>query len=302
MAIWLLLLSCAGVVRVDDPTPDPPVPPDTAPPVTTTDVFTYEAPVVDVLFVIDASCSMAPKTAALIGSLQGMVDDWTAAGFDFHAGVVNIDESPVHGELVRVDGVGWADPSQANPGQMLMQLAAAVPDPSATESGRSAAYKALDWADEPGEANEGFLREGSEIAVIVHTDERDQSGSDPVNEAEFVNYMLGLREPERVAFHSIVGTEDYSNLSESIGGIVWSVDNTPYGPPLQAMTDTIDPTLLELSASPIESSLELRIVHADLTETMVDSDGYLYDDESNTVQMLTLPSSGDTVEITYELP
>ena len=110
-----------------------------------------------------------------------------------------------------------------------------------------------------------------------------------------------LRETGRVAFHSIAGSVDYSQVSEAVGGVVWSVDNTPYGPPLQAMTDMIDPTLLVLSAPAVQSSIEVRIIDPDLVETVASAADYVYDSDENAVEMVKIPENGNTLEITYEV-
>jgi hypothetical protein len=320
MWIWLLL-SCRPAeetpVPKDDPVPpeDTDLPPedtatppdDTAPPAPTgtpvSDSVTYTPPQIDVLFVIDASNSMISKTTTLTASLGGMVRDWDDLGFDYHAGVTNIDESNEHGWLEEVGGVKWVDNDIATPGSLLVGMVEAVGDPSSAESGREAAFKALQLSDELGEPNYGFLRDGSQIAIVVHTDEADQSGDTPVTEQEFIDYLLTLRPLEDVSFSAIAATSDYVTIANGVGGVVWSVDNTPYGPALQAITDQLHQFVVTLSQPVVLGTIEVRVTEPDATERVLDRSDWVVDSIAGTIELVgDLPQDGATVTIDYLTP
>ncbi len=267
--------------------------------VSVTDEFSYEQTIIDVLYVLDTSGSMTAASEVLIGSLSAQVVDWTARGFDFQAGATSIDEGVDHGKLTMINGNKWADNTLPNPGMTLEALAHAVDDPSPAESGRAAAYKALQMTA-PGAYNDGFLRDGSELAVIVHTDESDQSGPNPVTQQEFIDYLLELRDPDRVSFHSIAASQDYLEVTQAVGGVQWGVDNTPYGPALRAMSDTFDQMLFTLSEVADEASIEVLVIEPDFTEVVLVPDEYSYDAARNTVELTDYgPEVGATIEITY---
>ncbi len=267
------------------------------------DSFTYEAPVVDVLFILDTSSSMISKTETLISGLNGLVQDFVELGFDYHIGVTNIDETNNHGHLEGFDGAKWSSPEHPTPVAQLVGLVESVTDPSVLESGRSAAYKALELTDGSEEPNFGFLRDGSQVAVIVHTDETDQSGNNPINEADFITYMVELRDPGDSAFHSIAGTADYLALTNGVGGIGWSVDNTPYGPALQAIVDHFNKTQLTLSMPAVAGSFEIRVIEPDSTERLLLSTDFVHDSVEGTLELVSnVPQDGATVEVDYLTP
>lgn len=316
-ALWTLVVVGCGPGEVDPPDDLPTDIPtvvdsavdtatDTAPPVEPvepiTDVFTYAAPTVDLFFVVDASTSMIDEVDVLIGALDNIVATWDALGIDYHAGVVDMDESPTHGHLLTVDGYRWADPSHPEPGTLLRQLVGSVSDPSSVEAGRAAAYKALNLTD-AGEPNEGFLRADSELAIIIFGDADDQSTNQPVSPSEFVDYLNGLRsEPEMVSLHAIAATTDYMSMSTAVGGIVWSIDNSPFGPVLDAITDSFERTnIFALSAPAVPESVLVRVIETDAVESTLAANILVYDAVANTVDLdAYLPSPGAVVEITYE--
>jgi hypothetical protein len=275
----------------------------TTPPDPVTESFTYTAVPVDILLVIDASSSMVGHTESMIGALESLVDTWIARNIDFRVGVLNIDEDEVdddHGHLIEIAGLKWVEPTSPTPGLLLREMVDSVDDPSTVESGRMAVYKALELMG-PGEPNEGFLREGTELAIVVHGDETDQSVG--VTPQEFVDYIVALRpDPLLRGFHSIVGTDDYLDLTTQIGGIAWSVDNEPYGPALDAITATIEGNnafVVALEANE-DYDITARVTEPDGTVVDLTDADVTYDEDTRTVDLGTyFPITGATVEITY---
>lgn len=321
IAAWLLLAACSQPepspppVTDGDPTPTTDTEPPTIETASSTDTalpppnpadavtesFTYSTPPVDVLFVIDASTSMIGNTELLIGALDGVVTSWISKNIDFHVGVVDIDESPTQGRLLSLGGNRWVEPTLPTPGVLLQEMVDAVPDPSTNEMGRATTWLAFDQMDS-GEPNEGFLRADSRIAVIIHSDETDQSTNNPVTYQEFVDYLNALRvDPELVAFNAIVGTEDYFDVTASVGGIAWSVTNTPYGPALDAITATIEGNnAFTLPRAAYEDTITARVTEPAGDVVDLANDTLTYDETTFAVDLgLYFPDTGATVEITY---
>ncbi len=266
-----------------------------------TESFPYAVAPADVLFIIDASTSMIGYTESLLGTLEGLVDTWMARNIDFHAGVVDIDESDIQGQLLSIGGRRWSDPLAPTPGSLLRELVDDVPDPSTQEEGRTSTYLAL-TAMGPGLANDGFLRPGSDLAIILHSDEVDQSDDNPVSTQQFIDYLLALRpDPNLRGFNTIVATEDFHDISVAVGGVVWSVSNEPYGPALDAVTATIQGNnAFVLTEAPWAPSITAHVVEPDGTEVDLPNDSLDYDSKTNTVDLDEYyPDSGATVEITY---
>jgi hypothetical protein len=267
------------------------------------EVFTYTAPPADVLFVIDASSSMQSHIPSMTDALAPLVDTWIARNIDFHAGVVDIDESAVEGDLIGVQGMKWAEPdTQApGPGALLTELVDMVGDPSTVEAGRETTYKALSRTG-PGMENEGFLRDDSELAIIVFTDSEDQSPNMPVTVAEFVDFLTTLRpDPTRIGFHSIVATNDYHDLTTTLSGVSWSVTNSPYGPALDAITTTVQgDNTFALSSPAVLTSITAHVDEPDGTGLDLLNSALTYDDVTQKVGLgATVPVTGATVTIHY---
>jgi hypothetical protein len=313
----LLLTACSGTVSgppgdsSGDGDTQPPTtdtaenPTDTATPTVpldpVTETFPYTAPPADILFVIDASTSMIGNTETLIGALEGLVDTWMARNIDFHVGVIDIDESDVQGELISIGGYKWADPTVPTPGLLLRQMVDAVPDPSTNESGRESAYKALEFTG-VGEPNDGFLRPDSDLAIIVHTDESDQSDPSPVSPQEFIDYLIALRpDPDLRGFDAIVATEDYFDITTEVGGVAWSVNNTPYGPALDAITSTIEGhNSFVLAAAADPDSITAHVIEPDGTLVDLANGDLSWNSGTHEVDLgAYYPLTGATVEITY---
>jgi hypothetical protein len=274
--------------------------PDLGPPVT--ESFAYAAPLADVLFVVDASSSMWARIDDLMGTMGPTVSAWSDRGIDYQVGVVDIDDSATQGQLVEVGGLRWADASHPNPGSLLRQMIDAVGDPSTVEAGTLAAFRAIERTA-PGGFNEGFVRDGSEIVFVVVTDEADQSALvSALTPDGFVEGLLALREsPDDVAFHSIVATQDYVDISMQTGGVAWNVDNTPYGPAIDAITDSIEPhNVFTLSARAIPETLAVRVVQPVGEPDLLDADDVDWDEDDWTVDLEDFhPLDGAVVEITY---
>lgn len=302
---WFVIAAChaPGSPADDDEPSDSDSDTDTEPeedPTPITESFTYTPPVVDVLFVIDASSSMDGLTEALISALPVMVAGWEARGLDFHAGVTDIDRSAAQGALIDVDGSRWVDPAMEDPTSVLMQMVDDVGDPSDREGGRAATYNALVWSA-PGEVNEGFLRDDSQIAIVVHSDETDQSGNTPVSEEEFIDFLQAFRPEEKLAFHTITGNRGYAQVSDATGGVQWNVYTMPYSPALQAINDTLVATnVFTLSHEADRRSIEVRVIETDGARVDLDDDAWDYEDDDRTVDLESyVPTDGATVEITY---
>ncbi len=263
--------------------------------------FAYEQPEIDVLFVIDASCSMISQRETLLASVDGLIRDWDDLGFAYHVGVADIDHTDETGELEQSGGYRWADPDHPTPAQLLSTLVGNVAAASSVESGRGAVWRTFQLADEPGEFNYGFLRDDSQVSIIVHTDANDQGGNTPISQPDFIDWLKDFRPEGDILFHSIAATQDYADVSNAVGGVVWSVDNTPYGPALQAITDQFHEAPLVLGAVPDEASFVVHVI-TDGNQQLLAEDQYTFDSSANALVLDHGHAiSGDIIEVSYDV-
>jgi hypothetical protein len=152
----------------------------------------------DILFVIDDSGSMGEEQANLQANLSTFINDLanSAVQNDFQIGVTTTeidgwDGSAISGAVAGrlVDGPGTGAAAFTGPYRIL---SSALPDATliaefqnnvavgTTGSGKEQPIRAARLALEqsgPGGANEGFLRPGAKLAIVILTDEDDCSDS-----------------------------------------------------------------------------------------------------------------------------
>lgn len=158
---------------------------DTAAPlVVVTDTFVQSArPMVDLLFVVDDTASMAQEHQALADGFSQVVASLDGAGVSWQVGVVSTDMSG--------DEAGWLlgqpwviSPSLTDPADAFAAAVDVGTDGSGPEAGLAAATRALALAA-PGEVNSGFRRDGAGLHVLFVSDDDDSSDAwldDPVDD------------------------------------------------------------------------------------------------------------------------
>ncbi|MCA3013314.1 MAG: VWA domain-containing protein [Myxococcaceae bacterium] len=198
------LLEAPPVPTPTDSQRDVTVPPDGCR-VTATDVYQltpFRRQPIDVLFVIDDSCSMEDDQAELANNFDAFFGAFRANQVDFRVAAVTSDmeDDKRSGRFV---GPIITDqtPSAAEAFRRLVNVGS---EGSAIERALGAARAAL---TEPllGTTNRGFLRPEADLALVFLGDEDDQSNF-PVS--EFVAFARGLKPGgQRVSATSIVGLD-----------------------------------------------------------------------------------------------
>jgi hypothetical protein len=266
--ILTLLLACA------DPTSDldPPFAPRANPAdeLTTAETRLTSSPTaVDLLFIVDSSCSMAEEQRHLQAAAPLGWD--SAEYFPGRLRVGVIDGAPERGgegPLREVDGRRWVTPSVPDGKDILADLLDLGSAGSGDERPLDAALAALTpplsttW-------NAGFRREGAELHLVFLTDEDDVSTTSP---RELAAELAALEPaPASVTAWSISGgarscpTASASprllEVVEATAGGWWSVcalydfafaaglrEGLDLGPAVVALSDAPDPTTLEVHA------------------------------------------------------
>lgn len=129
---------------------------------------------VDILFVVDDSCSMAEEQDTLARGFETFVGQMEDSGTDFHIGVISTSfeyDDPQRGVLRGAPPFLTAADDYVSAFQARAQMGT---DGSDKEKGLEAATWALSPAMTTG-ANRGFLRPKAHLLVVVVSDEEDCS-------------------------------------------------------------------------------------------------------------------------------
>jgi hypothetical protein len=201
-----------------------------------------ETPEVDILFVVDNSCSMSEEQTSLAGNFQSFISFAEAQGLDYRLGVVTTDVdsncttppaanrpggTPQGACGYFADGnqdSGIGDPSwrlitpdeQPSPAEAFTQIATQGINGSGSEAGLQAAFLALSSPLITG-WNSGFLRPSAYLALIFISDEEDQS---PNAVDYYINFFLaikGFRNTQLFSASAIVGPEPGSGSGCGFG-------------------------------------------------------------------------------------
>lgn len=323
LAALFLLVGCQeGVIRGDTPMPSVAQSPQAQSISVRDRRVQVTRPSVDVLFVIDDSCSMDAEQVQLTRNFPSFTEYFALSGIDYHIGVVSTDMTNPErsGRLRRAAGLRWIDRDTPNPTSVFSQMARLGTGGSIDESGRAAAYRAIDGLRDT--ANEGFEREDAELHLLFISDEDDVSQTPtPV---EFRRWMETLKpEPEMVRSHALIwqtGTtcaegyaegalyEQYAAWTGGIVGDICQSDWTPFLDQLGLQTSGLKTEFFmsDLPSDPDEIGVEVRTVLANgdtvtLRFDVCETCEVQYRPRRNSIVFLDfIPSPQDEVIIVYD--
>jgi hypothetical protein len=283
-----LLLVVSGCIETGISSSVEPVgvanPKDLATPDKVDKLVQVQVPEVDVLWVIDNSCSMWEEQTALTENFPIFMNFFLGSGLDYHIGVVSTDmnNAAESGRLRQANGYRYIDEETENPTSIFTSMAAMGTAGHFDEKGREAAYAALELKKDG--YNVGFLRDDASLHVVVISDENDHSDTPAIG--EFVNYLTTLKWSEdMVTFSSIVSPDpvcpdasevgaEYSAVTNAVGGIHWSICSTEWGALLEQLGIQASGLKREyfLSALPVPDSITVSVVEGGVTYTFLEGD------------------------------
>ncbi|MDP2313078.1 MAG: hypothetical protein Q8P41_09255 [Pseudomonadota bacterium] len=237
-------------------------------------------PAVDVLWVIDNSCSMEEEQRALRDNFSSFMQYFTGSGLDYHVGVVStdMDNRQESGKLI-LDSARdsrYIDDtmSEEEAVSSFRDRALLGVNGSGTEAGLDAAMAAL--TTERYSTNDGFYRDEASLSIVVISDEPDQSD---VSVNEFTTWIGGLKTEEEytVSFSAIVGPDRsscstaergtyYIEVATQLDGIIWPICEEDYSTVLEELG-------LRAAGLKQEFFLSLVPVEESIVVTVEDSDG-----------------------------
>jgi hypothetical protein len=295
-----------------------PVPPIEAT-IQTDRITQVTTPVIDALWVIDNSCSMAEEQLALTDNFPSFISWFAGAGLDFHVGVVSTDltDPEQDGKLREVAGQRWIDSVTPDPVGVFSAMANMGTTGSGKEMGIGAAYSALELQRD--KYNAGFYRDEASIHTITITDERDATPVEVITLGEFTDWYAGLKEdaPDRTysGILSVKSGTAYQSVTDAVGGVTWDITSANWPGLLDALGIQVSGLKQEffLSALPVPGTILVTVITANgivqpFDEAQFDdygdlmSGGWTYSSARNSVSFIEyVPDALSVVELTYEL-
>jgi len=288
-----------------------PIPLDT--PIDTDRLVQRTVPEVDVLWTLDNSCSMQEEATKIVENFPRFLEYFLGSGLDYHIGIIstNMELAGHRGELQSAQGHKWIEPDTPNPDEVFSEMTPFYPGISHNESGRDSIHAALALQTEK---NHGFLREEASLHIVLISDEDDHSLE--ITKQEFVQYLETLKPDEegRLSFNSIVGVQvpcdgsyergrDYIDVTNDIGGIIWSICDENWAPVVEALGLQAAGLQREffLARQPVLGTIQVSVATGGVTYDFMEGDDWFYTASRNSVTFVEyVPDALAEVQITYE--
>jgi hypothetical protein len=275
------------------------------------EAFDHQRAQVDVLFVIDNSCSMFEQQVMLAEAFPSMVDVFEDSGLDWHVGVIStdMDSADEQGKLHQSGVYRWIDETVPYPNETFVDMASMGTMGSWNERTRDAIHSAVEVHDVG--FNAGFRRTDAQIAVIAISDEDDTS--DMLLD-DFVIWMNTLAEEvTETTYNAIVvpqnsvcvgGVEpgwDHLSAVAKISGVVEDICASEYD---QALIDVTDlwwsSPWYFLAEEPLED-VEVRVTQPFTPIRSLEPEEYVYDGDRNAIRITRdfRPAIGSEFELVY---
>ena len=280
---------------------------------------------IDILWVVDDSGSMSEEQNLLAQNFSSFISFADSLGVDYQVGVTTTEPNDPATAGVLWGCTGFNKIIRASDSNRLQafQCAANVtnppngnarPNPGGSdeqEAGLQAARLALDVPNVTG-ANAGFLRQDARLAVIMVSDEEDQSDGSVNLYIDFFRNLKGFRNPQLVSVSAIAGDvpggcataaegRRYQQAVQALNGQFGSVCSSSWNAMLQniglgvfALRST---WTLSRQADP--STITARVNGTSVPQN--GTNGWSYDAASNTITFhgSAIPPPGARIEVKY---
>lgn len=289
-----------------------------------TDVFKQSTnPKIDILFVVDDSCSMGDDQQNLGRNFKSFIQLAKTFNVDFQLGITTTDVSGSGNPF----GGGKFAPGELRGSPKIMnnntpnletifqQNVNVGTNGSATEAGLEAARLALSHPlITTGGANYGFLRADASLAVIAISDEPDQS---PQPVQFYINFFMnikGVRNVDMFRFSAVIGYDPVTKQnscssggnSASSSGRYLAVANATRGVAASICVDWSN-TLQQLGALSfglrsqffLSRPADPQTIQVKLDGNSVPATEWSYDANSNSIVFKTPPKAGATISVNY---
>ncbi|XXF75484.1 VWA domain-containing protein [Myxococcaceae bacterium GXIMD 01537] len=277
--------------------------------------------IVDILWIVDDSGSMANQRRTLTDNFARFLEKLLELHVQFHIGVTSTNHQD--GGALR-GATKVITPTTPDPRGVFLQN---MTFPSDSRSRLEQGLRMMELAlAEPllSGANAGFLRPGAALAVIAVTDEDDGSYGDPAHYARFLRGVKGPGNENLVSFSIIGGTTPdgcyapgeeayygglaepafrYSALAARTGGVIGSICDASFETTLLRIAEALDTLrrVFPLSLKPDPATLSVRVNGAPVPRDVVN--GWQYREETRSVAFLGryVPPPGATLRFEYAI-
>ena len=260
---------------------------------------------IDIVWVIDNSGSMADEQHALGVNFNAFIQDFIHRNVDFRMAITTTDTTSrnnglmVSGSLEKLN----SQAAQSNPTRFMDDFRNMVKvgtRGSGSEKGLEASEGFMN------RYSQTFLRPEAYLAVVIISDEEDQSPKSPT---EYTDYLKSFKsEAGLVKVYSIVdvnrtnsgngiatGYERYAKASQSTAGVVGNIRDDFYHV-LNSMGESLINLLdsFALADEPIQGTLKVKINGVEVND-------YTYDSASHSIKFDqgSLPPVGAEIEVSY---
>jgi hypothetical protein len=290
-----------------------------------TDIFQQLADnKIDILWVVDDSGSMSEEQNLLANNFAGFISFADQQGVDYQTGVITteINDAPA-GKLWACNGFNKIIRSTDANRVQAFQCAANVTSPPSgnsrpnplgsdeAEAGLQAARLALDSPIRDNE-NVGFLRDDARLAVIIVSDEEDQSPGSTQLYNDFFRNIKGWANPQLVSVSAIAGDVPngcatavsgarYLDVVQHLNGQFESVCSQSWNSLLMNIGIGVFTlrTAWTLSRPADQATIVARVGGNPVAQNA--ANGWTFDAASNTVTFhgSSIPPPGSQIEIQY---
>ena len=279
---------------------------------------------VDILFVIDDSCSMSEEQSSLSANFDAFIRFADAQNIDYQMGVTttDVDGGGPEGRLLPLSGTTQqriVTPfTQPSPETVFGQNVNVGINGSAFEQGLEAAYKALSPPHVFGH-NNGLLRADAVLSLIFVSDEEDQS---PNNVDFYINFFLsikGFRNTNLFTASSIVGDSPggcngpgggaddgarYVQVAQRTGGVFQSICSSDWSRSLEDLSTSAFgfKSRFFLQNQPVIQTLRVVVDGQEIPATSPQGTiNWTYDYATNSVNFtpFATPEPGAQIDVEY---
>lgn len=254
---------------------------------------------IDILFVIDNSCSMGDKQTQLSNNFYTFMNVLYSSGIDYQMGFITTDDPTMVGSMI---SYSTADPI----GDVTQIIDTIGIGGSPTEKGMEHAYEALQTTGEFGPGTT-FWRNNSKLIIIFVSDEDDASAITP---ADFQNYVVSVKGgADYVTAHAVAGDypggcstnggaspgTDYDAVVSLLNGTFLSICQDDWGTPLETLAQTsILKSSFTLAKDAVEDTIYVELDGVETTE-------WSYDSSTSAISFNdgSIPEHGATIYVSY---
>jgi hypothetical protein len=171
---------------------------------------------VDILLVVDSSCSMQDEQERLAAGFAAFVDFFDIADIDYHIGVTTADYEVRHGRLVDTGGATFIDRSTPNPAAVFAANVQVGTDGSGAERSFDAALAAL-TPPIVDSSNAGFRRDDALLSLLFISDEEEASAAPVAFYIEAFRDLDTSGRRDGVVLAALVGIDPETGLPDFCG-------------------------------------------------------------------------------------